>query len=230
MRAAPARRTVVLLLPRFQRVLPSQGMFPRSSWGLLKVARGTSEALCTPSCFNGLFAAHISPSTRISNPPSSWHPSTSLHPSHAALRPRMTTARSPAPRARAQWFARLLWLPRCPSRAGSGLVQWKAPAAGAGLGAGWETKALWEGAGLFSVLNTIQVPSPLQTKGLQCELSVEIQPQGGRENLAWLNSMCRHFTCHFLEGGGGLHNPRSAPCWFFRGKTTCKKPPAICLS
>lgn len=84
---------MLLLLP-FQLVLLSQGTFPRGSWGLLKVARGTSEASCTPSCLKGLFAACVSPSARISKPPSSWHLSTTLRPGCAVLRPPTTSGQS----------------------------------------------------------------------------------------------------------------------------------------
>lgn len=49
----------------------------------------------------------------------------------------------------------------------------------AGVGGRWETKGLAGKELDFScVLNTVQVPSPFQTKGLQLELSTEIQSQG----------------------------------------------------
>lgn len=44
---------------------------------------------------------------------------------------------------------------------------------------GGKQRLCWNQTGLFMCfLSTIQVPSPLQTKGLQSELSTEIQPQG----------------------------------------------------
>lgn len=51
----------------------------------------------------------------------------------------------------------------------------------------------------------IQIAAPLQTKGLQCELSKEIHSRGCKDNLALLNSVHQHFAFHsFFNGEMGM--------------------------
>ena len=161
-----------MLLP-LQLVLRSPGMFPAGSWGLLKVASGTSDALRAPSHFKGLYAtsqrhspASISLSTGVSNSLSRLAPVRQPPPRpHYAASPNDhiplsqlaeassgdSSLQSPA---RTE-VCQVNLAPKTPkeelSVAQRRACGWKGQAAGTGVGAGWETKALLEKSWSFHV-------------------------------------------------------------------------------
>lgn len=194
-KAGPSRGMVVLL--PLQLVLPSQGTFPTGSLGLLEVGGRTGAAPCPPSCFKGLFVASqhhspasISPNPHVSKLPPPEPPGTCL-PHYAAspndLIPLSQLAEASSGDSGLQSPARtqvcqVNLAPKTPKQSCRRLRGERAleSAGSRRRGRCWVGDKGPAGKELvFScVLSPIQVPSPLQTKGLQSELSTEIQAQG----------------------------------------------------